>query len=155
MYPRDTRAAADTDTFTQRAITARQAAHFPLSLSLPSPSPCFLLSIVRGRHFWRVIAIDALCFCRKYLTDAHANHSWTETGRAERERGEAWGERVGTPAMLYTGCSECLGTSRAASCHMQHATGNRQQMRHADKAYNASTSIMMQYQGLWGRTRSS
>lgn len=73
----------------------------------------------------------------------------------QRERGEAWGERVGTPAMLCTGCSKCLGTSHAASCHMQHATGNRQQMRHADKAYNASTSIMMQYQGLWGRTRSS
>jgi len=43
----------------------------------------FFLSIVRGRHFWRVIAITALCFC----LPATARISWILTvSQSDRRR---------------------------------------------------------------------
>lgn len=109
--------------YTARNYSAKTT-HFPRgylsflpTLSLPtSPLSFSLLSIVRGRHFWRIIAIDALCFCKCILrmraaTVAYAKHSWAWT-----RRGRGLGSARVDPC---TGCSKCLGTSHS---FMQHAT---------------------------------
>lgn len=64
-----------------------------------------------------------------YLTDARSDSCICKAQRQKEGEGGGWGARVWTPAQDVLNAWEPV----TASCNMQ-------QMRHADKAYNASTS---------------
>lgn len=135
-------ALTDTDTFTRRAITARKqltsrGVHslYAPSLSLPSIL-CLSLSPLYPLFFncaWPTL-FERNCnrsalFLQKYLTNTRSDSCIckAQLGMDRETGGDV--ENEWTPAQDVLNAWEPV----TASCNMQ-------QMRHADKAYNASTS---------------